>query len=83
MNNETLHPLRLLTRRDPSPVPRFNQIVIDLKEELNRAGFDASEKDIEWAWQRHSLDRGSVWLGRCASMSEAVLNIRKFLDEPK
>lgn len=53
--------MKLLIRPKES-VSEYEPEVSLLREALNRAGYDASEADIAWAWGEHSEDWAAGWL---------------------
>lgn len=52
-----------------------------LKAALNRAGYDASEADIVWAWEHHSDDWAAGWLvlDSCGGADGAVKYLLDYL----
>jgi hypothetical protein len=58
----------------------YTDDVATLKADLNRAGYDASAADIEWAWGLHSDSRCAGWLGVDAyESSERVEELLRYL----
>jgi hypothetical protein len=53
--------MKILVRKPESV--RHADDVSTLRADLNQAGYDASDSDVEWAWKRHSASRCAGWLG--------------------
>jgi hypothetical protein len=52
--------MKILVRKPESV--RYADDVSTLRADLNQAGYDASDLDIEWAWKCHSASRCAGWL---------------------
>lgn len=55
--------------------------VAKMKAALNRAGYDASDYDIKWAWEMHSDDWSATWLcvESCGDAVQAVKYLLEYL----
>ena len=49
-------------RRKTFPNSHADADVSELRAALNRAGYEASDDDIRWAWEMHSEDWAAGWL---------------------
>jgi len=69
---------RLVRRRLPGEEQTETPL---LKAALNRAGYDASEADIVWAWEHHSDDWAAGWLvlDSCGGADGAVKYLLEYL----
>ena len=64
--------------RHQAPLPRYiTRDVAEFKLLLNRAGYDASDADIQWAWEEYSAERAAGWIG--AEISDIQYIIQTFL----
>ena len=77
---ETATLQRLVRRWQPDPHSEYVEIG-QLKAALNRAGYDASEADIQWAWEQHSDDWAASWLAieSCGDADGAVKYLLEYL----
>ena len=72
--------LRMVRRPQPDSHFEYPEIAL-LKSALNRAGYDASEADIQWAWEEHSEDWAAGWLSleSCGGPDGAVKYLLEYL----
>ena len=73
--------LRKLVRRVQPDQHAECPEIAEMKAALNRAGYDASEADIEWAWEEHSEDWSAGWLvlDSCGGADGAVKYLLEYL----
>lgn len=73
--------MKTLKRKCP-PEPDWDsdEDVAAMKGALNRAGYDASNADIAWAWERHSEDWAAQWLTVSKTPSSADGTVKYLLE---
>lgn len=72
--------VRRLQPQDPYDHASNTEIPL-MKAALNKAGYDASNEDIQWAWEQHSEDSAAGWLvlASCGDADGAVKYLLGYL----
>lgn len=59
-HSDVVPAMKMLVR--PNQEVRFPEDIQSLRSALNKLGYDASDRDIAWAWRNHSDERCAQWL---------------------